>query len=319
MHADHDTRRRYEHDVEIVAYELHVHKSARFVVKHARFDPHAGASLPTVILGIGAFAVTVFGNGENVVPFLQDKHIDDVLAFAEVHRLHAHGIAPHRTHVAFRKADTLARTARHDNIVAAARKLHGNEFVAVRDLDCNFTAAHDARKFARRRLFNQTIFGRHDEIPFAVFAYGQDRRHLFPCRQLNNIDDRSAARRTVRLGDLVSFHRIHLAEIREEQNGAVGVAHEHVLDKVVLFGFMPRNTHAAAVLHAVFGNGETLDVSAVRHGNHNVLFVDQIGVLDIAVIDGNLRFTGRRIFAADRKQVGADDRHNAAFVRQNVF
>ena len=95
--------------------------------------------------------------------------------------------------------------------------------------------------------------------------------------------------------------------------------HEHLLDEVVLFGAVRRYADAAAVLRAVLGDGDALDISAVRHGDHDVFLVDQILVLDRAVIDGNLRFPLGGIFRLNRKQIVFDDREHARFVRENVL
>ena len=319
MHTDDDARRRDEHDVVVIGDELHIHERARLFVEHARLDALAAARLHAVIGGIGALAVAVLGDGENIVPLFENEHIDDGVALREVDGAHAHRIAPHRADVLFGEADTLAGTRGDDDLVRACRELYGDELVALGNFNGDLAAAHDAVELARGGLFDETVLGRHHKIPRAVFRNGQNGGDLLARVELDDIDDRPSARGAVRLGDLIPLDGVHLAEVGEEQDIVMRGAYEHLLDEVVLLRAMPRDAHAAAILRAVFGNGETLHIARMGHGNDDVLLVDEVLVLDLAVIDGDLRLSLGGIFRLDGKQIVLDDFEHAPFAPENVF
>ena len=94
---------------------------------------------------------------------------------------------------------------------------------------------------------------------------------------------------------------------------------KHFLHIVLVLGLMRRNTHAAAVLRLILRHRQALDISRMRQGDDDVLFVDEIRVLDGAVIHGNFRAAGRRIAVFDVDEVGADNRHHPFLVRENIF
>ena len=96
-------------------------------------------------------------------------------------------------------------------------------------------------------------------------------------------------------------------------------ADEHLLHEVVVLGAVRRDAHAAAVLRAVFGDGDALDIAAVRHGDDDVLLVDEVLVLDLAEVDGDLRLARGGILILDGEQVRLDDVEHALFVRQDIF
>ena len=66
-------------------------------------------------------------------------------------------------------------------------------------------------------------------------------------------------------------------------------------------------------------DGNALDVPAVRHGDDDVLLVDEVFVLDLAEVDGDLRLALGGILRLDGEQVGLDDVQNAALVGENVL
>ena len=93
---------------------------------------------------------------------------------------------------------------------------------------------------------------------------------------------------------------------------------EQSFDKVLVLGLMRRNAHAASPLRLVFGNGLTLDVARMRHGDDDVLALDQIFDIDLAVVVGKFGAALGRILFHDRAKVGLDDLQNARFVGEDI-
>ena len=202
-----------------------------------------------------------------------------------------------------------------DDLVLAARKLDGDELVPLGDADSDLAAAQNMLELARRRLFDESLLGRHDEVSAVTRIDGQDGGNLLARAQLDDIDDCSAARRTGGFGNVVALDGVHLAEVGKEQDVVVRRADEHLLHEVVLLGAVRRDAHAAAVLCAILGDGNALDVARMGHGDDDVLLVDEVLILDLAEIDGDLRLARGGIFCLDRKQIGLDDLQHARFFR----
>lgn len=318
MHPDDHAGGGDKHDVIPVRDQLHAHEQTRLCVEHARFDALAAARLQAVVGGIGALAVAVFGDSQKVAPLAQHEHIDNGIARGERHCPDPHRIAPHRAHVRLREADALTRMRRHDDLVIPGGELHGDEFVPLHDADGDLAAAQNMLELARRRLFDEPVLGRHHQIARAVCKDGQNGGDLLARGELDDIDDRAAACRARRFGNVIALDGVHLAEVGEQQDIVVRGTHEHLLHEVVVLGAVCRDPHAAAVLRAVFGDGDALDVAAVRHGDDHVLLVDEILVLDLAEVDGDLRPARGGIFRLDGEKVGLDDVEHALFIGEDV-
>ena len=155
MHADDDARRGDEHDVLRIGDQLHVDEPARLFVEHARLDALAAARLDAILRRVGALAVSVLGDGEDIVSLAQDEHIHRLVPLRKIDGAHAHRVAPHGADVGLAEADALAGAAGDDDLVPAARILDGDELVALDDADGDLAAAQDVRKLARRRLFDE--------------------------------------------------------------------------------------------------------------------------------------------------------------------
>ena len=144
--------------------------------------------------------------------------------------------------------------------------------------------------------------------------------YLFVGRYLDYVDDSPAARRALCFGNFIRPYSEYLALVREQQYVVVRRAYEHFLDEVLFLGAVGCNSHAAAVLGFVFGNGYSLDVARVGHGNYHLLDGYQIRVDYFAVeVDRNFRSSLGGVFALDFKQVVLDYLVYAAFVCEYVL
>ena len=318
MHPYDDARRRDEQHVVLVRDELHAREAPRLFVEDARLDALAAARLDAVVLGERALAIAVLSDGQYLRALPKHDHIHRLIPLCKGDGADARRVSAHRAHIRLLEADALAGAARDEDVVLARRELHGDELVVLVDADGDLAAAQDVVELARLGLFDDAALGRHHEVPRAVLADGQHGGDLLARGEGQDVDDGAAACRLVGFGDLVALDGIHLPEIGEEEDGDVRGADEHLLDEVVLLGAVPRDAHAAAVLSAVFGDGEALDVAAARHGDDDILLVDEVLVLDRAVVDGDLRAAGRRVLLADLHEVGADDGQHARLVGEDV-
>ena len=55
------------------------------------------------------------------------------------------------------------------------------------------------------------------------------------------------------------------------------------------------------------------------HGDDDVLLVDEVRVLDLAEIDGDLRLALGGVFCLDREEIGLDDLQHARFLGEDIL
>ena len=318
MHADDGTVVGDDHDVFIVADHLHAHEPARLFVEHARLDALAGAALQAVLLHVGALAEAVGGEGEHLALLADDQHIDEAVLFGEGDGAHALRVSAHRADVFFAEADALALARGDHQLVLPGGELHGDQLVALVDLDGDLAHLADVGKLRKLRLFDQPAAGRHGDKA-VLPRHGDDGGDLFALVDLHEVDDRPAARLPLGFGDLVRLDGIHLAEGGEEEDIVVRGADEQVFDEVFVLHLMGGDAHAAAALRLVLGGGLALDVARMGHGDDDVFLFDEVGDVDIAVVEGELGLALGREPAADVGKVRLDDVEHALPVGEDVF
>ena len=170
-------------------------------------------------------------------------------AFGEFHAPDAHCRPAHGAHVGLSEADAVAFAGRHDELIRAACEHRLDEFVVVVELNGYLAVALDGIELLERRLFDEPVARcEHEELALSLVGERKHRLHLFAGGELQQVDDRSAARGLTRLGDLVPLHGEHLAEVGEEEQILVRIAHEDVLDEVVVLRLMRGDAHAAPAL-----------------------------------------------------------------------
>ena len=131
-------------------------------------------------------------------------------------------------------------------------------------------------------LLDQTVFGGENyEAPFLKLAHREKRRDFFTGFQIEQIDDRLAARRPARLRQFVDFDPIHLADGGEEENVGVHRRDEQRLDKILFLGRGADLAFAAAPLCPVERHRIALDITFMGD-RHRHVFVDD------HILDGNI-------------------------------
>ena len=81
-----------------------------------------------------------------------------------MHSLYTAGTTAERTEAFFVEADALAVATSDQDVVIALTALDFYKFVAFVKADCALTNLHDVEKFGNRRLFNQAVARRHNEV-----------------------------------------------------------------------------------------------------------------------------------------------------------
>ena len=320
MHSDYRAADGDHHYVVIVGDLFEVYEFAGKFIEHARLYALAGAALDAVVIQPGALAVAVRSDGEHVLLRVDDEHVDEAVAFArQGHRLHACSVAPHGADVLFGEAYTLAPARSYHYLVAARGEVHGDEFVAFVEPYGYFAVAMDAGKLFDPGLFDESLLGGKGYVAFRPLLYGYERRYLFILGYLNEVDDCPAAGGTGGFGYLVALYGIHLAQRREEQDVVVRGADEHAFDKVLVFGLVGGDAHAAAVLSLVFGERQALDVARMGERNYHLFDGDEVGIFDIAVVDGDFRLSFGGVLALDFEKVCLYNFEHAPFVGEDVL
>ena len=307
------------HDVLILSDQLQVDQISRLLVQNASFRPLAGARLQAVFLQLTALAEAVFGHRQDAISLFDDQHIHQIIPVVQLHAADALGVSPHRADVFLRKADYFAVVGSHHDLVLSVRELHGNQLVSLDDVDREFPHLADAVEFRNRGLLDEPPFRRHDDKAFLPLRSGNDGFHLLPLRQLQQVDDGTAARGARRLRDLVSLDAEYFALVGEEEQVVVRGADKDVGDEILFLGFVRGHAPPAAALRAVLRHGNALDIAEMRHADDDILFFDEVGDIDLAVIVGELRLPGRRILLFDVEQIRFHDLPHAEFVCQNIF
>ena len=146
---------------------------------------------------------------------------------------------------------------------------------------------------------------------------GDDRAHPLALAQRQQVDHGAAAALAVALGQLVHLQAVDLADAREEEDVVVRRRDEQVLDPVVVLGVHPHHAHAAALLLAVGGGRDALDVARLRDRDDHVLFADQLLEVELALGRHDLGAPVVAEAVAELAQLVLDDRVDARLVGQD--
>ena len=220
--------------------------------------------------------------------------------------------------MALAEADCHALAAAQQNFVVAAGQIHANQLVAFLQIDGNQTVLAQVRELAVRRFLNHPVARRHDKVVFARRArHRHHARHLFIRRNLDEVDNRRAARGASSFRNLVALDHVHAPHVGEEHDFVVRGNDAHLHGEVLFLRCHAGHAASAAVLRAVDGFRRALDVALPRQRDDHVLLLNQVFHVDFAVDGGQLRAARVSKFIADGADFGLDNLHQQVFVRQN--
>ena len=205
------------------------------------------------------------------------------------------------------------------DVVFARGEPHLDQLVAVADLDRDDPVGADRRVVGEELGFlDQALGGGEGEVLVLLEVAGRDHRHhLLAFAQRQQVDQRAAFRVPRALRQLVDLEPVDLAAVGEEEQEVVGRADVEVLDVVVLFEVHPHHPDAAAVLLAVGGERQPLDVAGGGQRDHHLLVGDHVLDPDVALEVGELGAALVAVGLDDFGQLVLDQAHHPGFVAED--
>ena len=94
---------------------------------------------------------------------VHDLHADHLVVVGQVHAAHAAGDAPHGADILLVEADGLAVLGGQEDILAAVGQGHGDQLVAIVQLDGDDAAAADVGVLDQRGLLDHAVAGGHEQ------------------------------------------------------------------------------------------------------------------------------------------------------------
>ena len=124
--------------------------------------------------------------------------------------------------------------------------------------------------------------GGDDEAAFFKLFDRQNRHNLLISFQIQEVDDRLAARSPATLWNLMDLKPVHLAPTGKDQDIAVGRSYKEIFNEILFLRSHTCRTLATASLCPVERHSVTLDVAGMGYGDHHIFFDDH-------VLDGEIR------------------------------
>ena len=149
--------------------------------------------------------------------------------------------------------------------------------------------------------------GEHQILGHLVVRDGQHGLDGLIRRELQQVGHVLALGVARALGQLVGLDAVHAALVREEQQPVVRGGQEEVIHHVVLAQLGALDALAAAVLGAVFVGLGALNEAGVGHGDHHVLFGDQVFDVHLAGERQDLGAAVVAVLGDDLVELVADD------------
>src|SRR5579875_4004423 len=262
-------------------------------------DDAAAARLQPVLAEGGALAVAVGGDRENqLLVVARQLHAHDLVAFRQRHAAHAARRPAHRPHVFLGEADAFALPRRQEDLPRPIAQTGVDQLVAVLHAHGDDAGRARVREFLHRRLFDHALAAHHHDV-FALALEILHRQHgldLFAFLNRHQAVHRPSLGVGRGVGDLIDLQPIDAAAVGEDEDVAVGRAHEEPLDEILAARAGADAPAAAAFLLAVDGDGRALDIAGVSEGDRHRLFLDEI--FELNLIDLILQLRAPRILVA---------------------
>src|SRR5712692_7328424 len=288
-HADHDPLLGDHHQLVVGEHLLEGDDVARLVRTLQGDDAPAAAVLHPVLIELGALAHALLGDGEQRGLAAHDHHVDHLVLLVELDPFHAGGRASHVPHVLLVETDAHAVVRGEHDVVPAVGHLHVDQLVALFDVDGANADGARVAELRQPRLLHHALFGGEQEkLVLRELAHGYKGREALVGLHGDAGDDRLAARGPRRLRDLMHLQPVTLTLLGEEHHVVVGRRDEQVLNPVVFLRMGGDHAPAATPLASVGRHRQSLDVARMGHGDHHVLFRDQVFDRELALVRDDL-------------------------------
>ena len=176
----------------------------------------------------------------------------------------------------------------HEEVVVARRRHDPDQLVAVAQVDGDEALAPRLVVLAERRLLHLALRGGEDQVLVGrEVAGGDDGLDRLVRRQRHQVDGGGAPGRALLHRDLVAPQPVDLAPVGEQQQVGVGGGVDHLADQVLLLQPGALDAPAAPALGPEGGGRHRLDVAGPRHGDDDLLVVDQVLDAHLAGVVGD--------------------------------
>ena len=224
----------------------------------------------------------------------QDRHRDHLVVLAERDAAHAvRGAAGEHAHFRHREADAVAARGGQQHVVLLGADGDVDDGVALVELHGDDAGRPDASRNRRAccaarcplRVANIT-----SSSPQVALVLGQrhDRGDPLALIERQDVDQRLAARLRRRQRQPPDLLLVDLAARGEEQHRRMRGGDEQPRDEILLAHLHAAAALAAAPLRAIGRERHALDVAEMRDGDDHVLALDQVLVLDLGLLLGDL-------------------------------
>ena len=275
------------------------------------------------VLGdLGSFAVAALGDDEEVTVVGRDLHAEHAIASCDVDAdtVDARRVTTHGPRLGLVEADGLAGAAHHHDLHARCHAAHGDELVGIAQVDGDEAVEAHVLVRVEGRLLDHAMRGREQQVLVGrEVTRVDDGRDLLVVLDGKQVDDGRALGLTAAERNLVHLLAIDLTLVGEEEHVVMRRGDEELLDEVVFLELDATHTLAAALLLAVGGNGQALDVAAARDRDDHVLVGDEVLDVEVTRLVGDLGTTLVGIAALDLEHLVADDLLDEALVTQDAL
>ena len=248
------------------------------------------------------------------------KHADALVTFGQLHREHAAGGTPHRTHFVFVKAKHLAVAAEDHDVLRSVRDHSRKDAVVVVKRNGGLAHALDHRKFLKRRLLHHAVDGcKEHVVRFVKAAHRQNRHDRFAFGDVEQVHDRLALARTGAFRNLVDRQGVDAAEVAEAQGLVVAAGRDDAVDLVAFLELGSGLALTAATLAAVFGKRLALDVAFTGKRHHHRFFRHEVERIEVRIarrIDFRAAFIAELVLELGKFRV--HDLHDALGTGKDV-
>ena len=218
--------------------------------------------LQRVLANRRTFAVAVFGNYQQIALAVGNFHAKHVRVVFKANTLHAACVAARGAHVFLTKHNGFACACAQNNAVSFAHTTHVYQLVAVFKVNGDKPIATTFVILGNGCfLYHTLLCSKHQILVVWEIAGGDNGGWVLVLGKWQHVYQRTSARRARTNGQLVHLKAVHLTFVGKEQHVIVGGCHKQVFYKVVVFKRKALHTLAAALLRAVGGNRQALNVT----------------------------------------------------------
>ena len=274
-------------------------------------------------VGEGApLAKAVRRRDEKRLRVVHDIETHDAVALAQADAANARCRAPHPPHIRRREAHRPSVLGEHQHVVGGLHEPHGDEFVALLDVDRPDARLVDVLVVAQERLLDRAQARREEDVDVALErADRQELQDLLALLQIEEVDERPPETRARRLRDLIRPLHEEPPRVREEHELVVRLGDEDEADEILLLDLAALHAVAAAPLLLILGERHALDVAAVGERDDARLVGDEILDGDLVRVRDDLRpargVLAPRVALLQVGEVGADDRVDLLGIRED--